>query len=39
MASELEVFDARRGQLDTRSGPVSYIDTGGAGRPRCSFMG
>jgi pimeloyl-ACP methyl ester carboxylesterase len=33
MASELEVFDARRGQLDTRSGPASYIDTGGTGRP------
>ena len=33
MASELEVFDARRGHLDTRSGLASYIDTGGAGRP------
>ena len=33
MPSEMEVFDAWRSQLDTRSGPVSYLDTGGKGRP------
>jgi pimeloyl-ACP methyl ester carboxylesterase len=33
MTSELEFFDSRRGQLETRSGPASYIDTGGTGRP------
>ena len=26
-------IDARRGQVRTRSGPASYIDTGGPGRP------
>jgi pimeloyl-ACP methyl ester carboxylesterase len=33
MTSELEFFDSRRGQLATRSGPASYVDTGGTGRP------
>jgi pimeloyl-ACP methyl ester carboxylesterase len=33
MTSELEVFDKQRGQVKTRSGPASYIDTGGSGRP------
>ncbi|MGH3099175.1 MAG: alpha/beta fold hydrolase [Streptosporangiales bacterium] len=32
MTSEVERLDRRRGQLHTRSGPVSYIDTGGPGR-------
>jgi pimeloyl-ACP methyl ester carboxylesterase len=33
MASVTEWLDERRSQADTRSGPVSYIDTGGPGRP------
>src|SRR5580658_6401452 len=33
MTSELEVFDKQRSQVKTRSGPASYIDTGGSGRP------
>ncbi len=32
MTSEMERFDKYRGQLCTRSGPVSYVDTGGQGR-------
>jgi len=32
MASEQEKFDVWRGQVDTQSGPASYIDTGGPGR-------
>jgi pimeloyl-ACP methyl ester carboxylesterase len=33
MLSEMERLDKYRGQVHTRSGPASYIDTGGAGRP------
>ena len=33
MPTVLEDFDAHRKQLASRSGPVSYIDTGGQGRP------
>jgi pimeloyl-ACP methyl ester carboxylesterase len=29
----LERLDKHRGQVQTRSGPASYIDTGGPGRP------
>jgi pimeloyl-ACP methyl ester carboxylesterase len=33
MTSEMELIDRFRGHVNTRSGPASYIDTGGAGRP------
>jgi pimeloyl-ACP methyl ester carboxylesterase len=33
MLSELERVDKHRGQIRTRSGPASYVDTGGPGRP------
>jgi pimeloyl-ACP methyl ester carboxylesterase len=33
MTSEMERLDKYRGQVHTRSGPASYIDTGGPGRP------
>jgi pimeloyl-ACP methyl ester carboxylesterase len=33
MTSEMERLDKHRSQLQTPSGPVSYIDTGGPGRP------
>jgi pimeloyl-ACP methyl ester carboxylesterase len=33
MTSEMERFDKHRGQVKTRSGPASYVDTGGPGRP------
>ena len=33
MLSALERLDKYRSQVDTRSGPASYIDTGGPGRP------
>ena len=33
MLSEMERLDKYRGQVQVRSGPASYIDTGGAGRP------
>ena len=33
MVSEMERLDKHRGQVDTRSGPASYVDTGGPGRP------
>jgi pimeloyl-ACP methyl ester carboxylesterase len=33
MISELERLDKHRSQVRTRSGPASYIDTGGPGRP------
>jgi pimeloyl-ACP methyl ester carboxylesterase len=33
MTSELELLDKHRGQVRTRSGPASYVDTGGPGRP------
>ncbi|HTQ92785.1 MAG TPA: hypothetical protein VMK84_25150 [Streptosporangiaceae bacterium] len=33
MTSEMERLDKHRGQLRTGSGPVSYVDTGGPGRP------
>jgi pimeloyl-ACP methyl ester carboxylesterase len=31
--SEMERLDKHRGQVQTRSGPASYVDTGGPGRP------
>ena len=33
MTSEMERLDKHRGQVQTRSGPASYVDTGGPGRP------
>jgi pimeloyl-ACP methyl ester carboxylesterase len=33
MVSEMERLDKHRSQVRTRSGPASYIDTGGPGRP------
>jgi pimeloyl-ACP methyl ester carboxylesterase len=33
MTSEMERLDKHRSQLRTPSGPVSYVDTGGQGRP------
>lgn len=33
MASTMERLDEHRGQVEIKSGPVSYIDTGGPGRP------
>ncbi len=33
MISELERLDKHRSQVRTRSGPASYVDTGGPGRP------
>jgi pimeloyl-ACP methyl ester carboxylesterase len=33
MISELERLDKYRSQVRTRSGPASYVDTGGPGRP------
>ena len=33
MVSEMERLDKHRSQVDTRSGPASYVDTGGPGRP------
>jgi pimeloyl-ACP methyl ester carboxylesterase len=33
MTSEMERLDKYRGQVQTRSGPASYVDTGGPGRP------
>jgi len=33
MTSQMERLDKHRGQLDTASGPASYVDTGGPGRP------
>jgi len=33
MVSEMERLDKHRGQVRTRSGQASYIDTGGPGRP------
>jgi pimeloyl-ACP methyl ester carboxylesterase len=33
MTSEMERLDKHRSELQTASGPVSYIDTGGPGRP------
>ncbi len=33
MTSEMERLDKHRTQVGTRSGPASYIDTGGPGRP------
>ena len=33
MTSEMERLDKYRGELRTPSGPVSYVDTGGPGRP------
>ncbi len=33
MTSEMERLDKHRGQVLTRSGPASYVDTGGPGRP------
>ena len=33
MTSQMELLDKHRGQAHTRSGPASYVDTGGPGRP------
>ena len=33
MTSQMERLDKHRGQVHTRSGPASYVDTGGPGRP------
>jgi len=33
MVSEMERFDKHRSLVRSRSGPVSYADTGGPGRP------
>jgi pimeloyl-ACP methyl ester carboxylesterase len=33
MVSEMERLDKHRGQVRTASGPASYVDTGGPGRP------
>src|SRR5215469_8753032 len=33
MTSEMERLDKHRAQVGTRSGPASYIDSGGPGRP------
>ena len=33
MNTQMEHLDKHRGQVETRSGPASYIDTGGPGRP------
>lgn len=33
MTSEMERLDKHRGQVQTGSGPASYVDTGGPGRP------
>jgi pimeloyl-ACP methyl ester carboxylesterase len=33
MLSEMERLDKHRSQIQTQSGPASYIDTGGSGRP------
>jgi pimeloyl-ACP methyl ester carboxylesterase len=33
MTTEMERLDKYRGQVRTRSGPASYVDTGGPGRP------
>jgi pimeloyl-ACP methyl ester carboxylesterase len=33
MSTVLERLDSHRNQVNTRSGPASYIDTGGPGRP------
>ena len=33
MTSEMERLDKHRGQVRTQSGPASYVDTGGPGRP------
>ena len=33
MATTMERLDEQRGQVEIESGPVSYVDTGGPGRP------
>jgi pimeloyl-ACP methyl ester carboxylesterase len=33
MSTEMERLDKHRSEVRTRSGPISYIDTGGPGRP------
>jgi len=39
MTSTTERLDASRGQVQTRSGPASYVDTGGPGRPALFIHG
>lgn len=39
MPSVLERLDSRRGQIRIATGPVSYIDTGGPGRPALFIHG
>jgi pimeloyl-ACP methyl ester carboxylesterase len=39
MLSEMERLDKHRSQVRTQSGPASYIDTGGSGRPALFLHG
>ena len=39
MPSVLEHLEGHRGQVQTRSGPASYLDTGGPGRPALFIHG
>ena len=39
MSTEMERLDKHRSQVRTRSGPASYIDTGGPGRPALFIHG
>jgi pimeloyl-ACP methyl ester carboxylesterase len=39
MLGEMERLDKHRNQVQTRSGPASYIDTGGPGRPALFLHG
>jgi pimeloyl-ACP methyl ester carboxylesterase len=39
MLGEMERLDKHRSQVQTRSGPASYIDTGGPGRPALFLHG
>src|SRR5215468_5031676 len=39
MLGEMERLDNHRSQVQTRSGPASYLDTGGPGRPALFLHG
>ena len=39
MPTVLERLESHRGQVPTPSGPASYIDTGGPGRPALFLHG
>ena len=39
MLGEMERLDKHRSQVQTRSGPASYLDTGGPGRPALFLHG